>query len=175
MSKALLLIDVQDHWAENNPKTTEAIRQILPSIRREMLVVWTFVHGDAHKHPHQMSGTMIGSSFRQAMRLPIIPGPKDVVLLKREQDAFSNPNLAVFFNQRNVLHVINAGFMGYQCVLQTVEGALRNGFKASVAVPLTADYRDCFHLTQFGHEDDVERLDKKALKKLCKQNLTLQS
>lgn len=171
MPTALLLIDVQDHWSSANPKTTEAIREAVPYLRRLMPVIWVYMDGlHAHKQPYEMKGERLFHAFEEAMQPAIMPAKEDFAFLKVGNDVFySTPRIAGFLREQGVSDVVVGGFMGNKCVLATAQGAIENGFKASVLKPLTSDTDDEFTPWMYGHDKDIRLLDKGELERLKNQ------
>ncbi len=175
MSKALLLIDVQNHWSSVNPKTTQAIREALPWMRRLMPVIWVFNDSfKAHKHPYEIPCKNLSHKFEEAMHPAIAPDAADVAFMKTGRDVFaSTPYITNYLCRRGITEPTFGGFMANRCVAHSAEGAAMNGFKPSIWLSLTADYEDQLNMSPI-ECDDVSFLDVGDLERLKNQALTLQ-
>lgn len=173
MAKALLLIDVQNHWSSANPKTTQAIREALPDLRRVMPIVWIFMDmwGDYFQSREKCVQDLTPEALHE-LQPTIMPDIADRIFFKTDNDAFDNSRLADSLTERGISDLVMGGFFGVHCVLSTARGALKNRFSVSVARPLVADMYDRFHEENF-NETRVRHLDKDALKKLCIQDLSI--
>lgn len=157
MKSAFLAIDVQRVWAENSPRTTQAIREAADLARPVMPVIWAYK--DLLKNPALIQardidpGRDFRTNFRQAARLvpALPPSSEDWILPKGEMSVFSNPYVEKFLRERGIGTLLVSGFMTEQCVYHSVMDGIEKGFGILVIKDTTADSRDRY-------ETDIETL-----------------
>lgn len=134
---ALVVVDWLNDFAHPDgvlyTPASERIRQnvvdaVSYSRRNDVPIVYT---NDAHDvddpefetiEPHAIKGTW-GADL-----IDLVPDTDDAVFEKKTFNAFTNPQLAQYLNDIGVEYVVGIGLITNICVLETVKGALENGF-----------------------------------------------
>jgi nicotinamidase-related amidase len=135
---ALLLVDLQRDMLElprpvpNADDVRQAVALLL-AIAREANVTIVHVQNDGR------SGEL-DEPFTPGWELVFPPADGELVVRKREEDAFSGTSLAAELRARDVEYVVVAGTLSNYCVQATARGALHNGFEVVLASGAHATY-----------------------------------
>ncbi len=146
MSSALVIIDVQKTWSDQNPLTAKRIYAAARSLRETMPVIWVYMNRHAEFSPvtqarsgtlHEMFNTL-SNGYKPTFR----PSPQDFVMVKTEANGFAGTGLERFLNGRNLKNLYFAGFLSSQCVFSTAANGAELGFDSHIVPDLTSDYQD---------------------------------
>ncbi len=146
MSSALVIIDVQKTWSDQNPLTAKRIYAAARSLRETMPVIWVYMNRHAEFSPvtqarsgtlHEMFNTL-SNGYKPTFR----PSPQDFVMVKTEANGFAGTGLERFLNGRNLKNLYFAGFLSSQCVFSTAANGAELGFDSHIVTDLTSDYQD---------------------------------
>lgn len=150
MAQALIAIDVQNAWADDNLRTTDAIEDAVARLRAVMPIIWVYLHWQPVQKPFQagqnpdLSQKFNDMAQEHRWNAPALrPAPEDWVITKNSESLFSNPEAEGFLREQGFTSLLMAGFMTSQCVYQSARDASkRGGFKTTVVSGLTADHSD---------------------------------
>ncbi len=146
MSSALVIIDVQKTWSDQNPLTAKRIYAAARSLRETMPVIWVYMNRHAEFSPvtqarsgtlHEMFNTL-SNGYKPTFR----PSPQDFVMVQTEANGFAGTGLERFLNGRNLKNLYFAGFLSSQCVFSTAANGAELGFDSHIVTDLTSDYQD---------------------------------
>jgi len=129
MSKALLVVDVQDLMFSGKlvPPVAEhqsvlrKINWLIENARGQNQPV-IFIQHDGAKGEFLEPGNPAWELFSDLKRIP-----SDPVFNKSEGNAFSNPELGAYFESHNIQDVVVVGCASEQCVAATTAGAIERG------------------------------------------------
>jgi len=141
-NRALILIDLQVDFLEGSGRMPVAQDQVAQVIGTANRLAAEF---SARGLPllsivNRFKASDIGNLFRNFAAIEGSPGaaldPRVMVagpiLSKSADDAFSNPALGAWLEERRINHLVIAGVFAEGCVAATAQGALRRGYRVSI-------------------------------------------
>lgn len=149
---AFLLVDAQRVYAGTSPVTVLNLLSTLPAIRSQMPVIHIFMSFGPRQvtswPPPLLKPRLTAQGIIYPGYLPLIsPQAGDWCMRKSRNDAFSNKNLAPFLRQHGVEQVVVGGFYTCACVLATLEGAFKSGFRTKHLGHLSSDGNERIRLS----------------------------
>lgn len=148
MSSALVIVDVQKVWADNNPLTCKRINDAANALRNTIPVIWVYMNKrkdegihrvlPAHaRHLHDIFNELKGH-YVPALQ----PAQADFIVTKQEANAFAGTNLDEFLKGHSLKKLYFAGFLSSQCVFSTAWNGLYLDYDSHIVMDLTSDYQD---------------------------------
>jgi len=137
-----MLIDVQDKWARDNPKTTAAIGEAVAKARTMGMPVY-WVRMNLFSGMPRMAGALLLAGKFNDVAPEVRPLPEECIISKPTTNAFTIPTTEMVLKWHDITNIVMAGFMRSKaCVFYSAVGARMSGFKVSVIPELTANYAD---------------------------------
>ncbi len=160
---ALVVIDVQDLYARQNPGTVQRIFEATSAQRGQMPILWVYWDPFPRSFRHlnasyadrlpQVFGAGDAQTFTNALaydqkypeRPALLPQHGDWMTAKSGLSLMSNPFAQRFLQRQGIGHLVLAGFAASQCVHRSAKAALQAGLQVSLDPTLTADTADQIH------------------------------
>ncbi len=146
MTSALIIIDVQKTWSDQNPLTAKRILAASKALRNTMPIIWVYMDSKAEsRRVTPASPGRIHDIFNSAKEsyVPTYrPFKSDFVLTKAEPNAFAGTELESFLKARDLQKLYFTGFLSSQCVFASAACGGKLGFKSHLVTDLSSDYND---------------------------------